>query len=218
MAAMKPPDSEEGVMNQPTSVMRRPLRVRLPAARITVAIIAAAGLAMPAVVSGAGPSASTVAAGASIARGIALSQLTTVQTALAYARCMRSHGVPKYPDPTTSGALPKESPQQLGVSNEQFQIAARDCQHLLPNVGGGPTPAALQQSWSDFLKFAQCMRRHGVSNWPDPTRYPAHPERPYFDLQRAGIDPNSPSISTRIHACLPLLHGTNPQHLGGGGS
>ncbi|MGH2851737.1 MAG: hypothetical protein ACRDLP_14110 [Solirubrobacteraceae bacterium] len=62
------------------------------------------------------------------------------------------------------------------------------------------------------------MRRHGAEGWPDPTRYPRHPDRPYFDLQRAGIDPNAPQITTKIRTCLPLLHGTNPQHLGGGGS
>ena len=143
----------------------------------------------------------------------ALSQSTNTQKALAYSRCMRSHGVSRYPDPASSGAIPKVSAQQLGVSGAQLQAAQRDCQHLVPN-GGQPTPAALQQSWTDFLKFAQCMRGHGVSSWPDPTRYPAHPDRPYFDLQRAGIDLNSPQISAKIHGCLPLLHGNNPQHLG----
>jgi hypothetical protein len=166
--------------------------------RVAAAVAAAAALAAPAVAS-------------------AGSQTTAVQQALAFSRCMRSHGVPKFPDPTSSGAIPKESLQQLGVSSSQLQAAQRACQRLLPN-GGQPTPAALQRSWSNFLRFAQCMRRHGVESWPDPTRYPRHPDRPYFDLQRAGIDPNAPKITTEIRACLPLLHGTNPQHLGAGGS
>jgi hypothetical protein len=128
---------------------------------------------------------------------------------------MRSHGVPNFPDPGGGGAVPKPSPQQLGVSNSRFQAAQAACRSVLPN-GGQPTRAALQQSWSDFRSFARCMRAHGVSTWPDPTRYPQHPERPTFDLQSAGIDPNAPQLTTRLHACVPLLHRVNPQRLGVG--
>jgi hypothetical protein len=62
------------------------------------------------------------------------------------------------------------------------------------------------------------MRAHGVANWPDPSRYPQHPERPTFALQSTGIDANAPLVVTRIHECEPLLHGNNPQRLGEGGS
>ena len=133
--------------------------------------------------------------------------------ALAVSRCMRSHGVPNFPDPGSTGETSKPTPQQLGVSSSQFQAAQAGCRSILPN-GGQPTRAALQQSWSDFRSFARCMRAHGVSSWPDPTRYPQHPERPTFDLQSAGIDPNAPQLTTKLHACVPLLHGTNPQRLG----
>ena len=176
-----------------------------PTVRSAAAIVATVALVLPVAVYGSSPSGHT-----------AMLSLSATQSALAFSRCMRSHGVPNFPDPASSGVIPKETPQQLGVSNSQFQTADRGCQHLLPN-GGQPTPGELRQSWSDFLKFAQCMRRHGVSNWPDPSRYPPHPERPYFDLQRAGIDPTAPQLSIKIHACLPLLHGNNPQRLGQGG-
>jgi hypothetical protein len=138
-----------------------------------------------------------------------------VSTALAFSRCMRSHGVRAFPDPASSGSIPKIPLQQLGVSSSQFQAAQSACNHLLPN-GGRPTPAALQQSWSDFRAFARCMRRHGDSSWPDPTPYPPHPERPTFDLQAAGIDPSSPEVMSKARECLPLLHGLNPQRLGTG--
>jgi hypothetical protein len=55
------------------------------------------------------------------------------------------------------------------------------------------------------------MRIHGVSNWPDPTSDPHHhPERPTFDLQSAGINPNTPQITDKIRECQPLLHGWDP--------
>ena len=128
---------------------------------------------------------------------------------------MRSHGVPNFPDPGSGGATSKATPQQLGVSSSHFQAAQTACRSVLPN-GGQPTHAALQQSWSDFRSFARCMRAHGVSSWPDPTRYPQHPERPTFDLQSAGIDANAPQLMPKLHACVPLLRGTNPQRLGMG--
>ncbi|HYW25990.1 MAG TPA: hypothetical protein VE953_17590 [Terriglobales bacterium] len=131
---------------------------------------------------------------------------------------MRSHGVPSFPDPAGAGGIPKETPQQLGVTSSQLQSAQSACMHLLPTAGSGPTSAELQQSWRDMGNFARCMRSHGVANWPDPTRYPQHPERPTFDLQSVGIDPNSPQMSTPIHECVPQLHGINPQHLGESGS
>jgi hypothetical protein len=134
--------------------------------------------------------------------------------ALAFSSCMRGHGIPGYPDPAGNGAVPKVSPQQAGVTAARFQDGRTACAHLLPNGGGGPTEAELQQSWSDFRAFARCMRTRGVAGWPDPTRYPPHPERPVFDLQDAGIDPHAPRLVAGEHACLPTLHGVNPQRLG----
>jgi hypothetical protein len=138
--------------------------------------------------------------------------------ALAFAGCMRAHAVSNYPDPASDGAIPKRTAAQLGVTMSRLESAQTACAHLLPNGGRGPTVGALQQSWNDFRTFARCMRSHGVANWPDPSRYPRHPERPTFDLQAAGVDPSSPRIDATARTCLPLLHGNNPQHLGGGGS
>jgi hypothetical protein len=135
--------------------------------------------------------------------------------ALAFSGCMRSHGVADYPDPSGSGVLVKETPQQLGVGSSRFQAAQSACIHLLPGAGQ-PTGTELRQSWGDFLSFARCMRRHGVPTWPDPSRYPQHPDRPTFELQTAGIDPNAPQLTPKIRACEPLLEGVNPQHLGQG--
>jgi hypothetical protein len=207
------------MMNRSTRVICR-ARLALPArARIAAAIIATAVIALPVGACSASPGsqvahlASTATHSSSPSNSLAAS--THENGALAFARCMRSHGVPNFPDPNSSGGFPKATLRQLAASNPHYQAAQRACAHLLPNGGSGPTQAQLQQSWSDELKFARCMRSHGVSNWPDPTRYPQHPDRPYFNLSAAGIDPNSPHIMTKIHKCLYLLHGNNPQHLGG---
>lgn len=122
--------------------------------------------------------------------------------AIAYSQCMRSHGVPDFPDPTSNG-IPKETAQQLGVSGSQYQAATQACGHLLPNGGGGPTQAEVQQEWTGMLDFARCMRAHGVPDWPDPIPYPQDPSRPTYILP-ASMRPTSQIVST-MYECQRLV-------------
>jgi hypothetical protein len=113
---------------------------------------------------------------------------------------MRSHGVPSFPDPDSSGRIPKETVRQLGISSSQYEAATQACGHLLPGGGnGGRTPAEVQRWWSGMLSFSRCMRSQGVSNWPDPTPYPQHPDEPTFEMP-AGLQP-SPRIVSKMRAC-----------------
>jgi hypothetical protein len=130
---------------------------------------------------------------------------------------MRSHGVPNFPDPSSSGGVPKETAQQLGVSSSQLQAALNACQHLLPDTGNiDDNPAALHRWWSQMLHFAQCMHSHGVPNWPDPSAYSQDPLRPTFNLHAAGIGfhpgaqpgniVNSPQIEAKVRQCQSVVH------------
>lgn len=132
--------------------------------------------------------------------------------ALAFSHCMRSHGLRDYPDPNSSGGIPKETPQQLGVSPSAFQVAQRACAHLLPS-SGGMTQVQKQQALRSYRDFTACMRSHGVGDWPDPTT--DSEGRAIFEIQ--GIDPDSQRISTDIQACRHLLTSasvTGPPHAG----
>jgi hypothetical protein len=199
------------MMNDSIRVMRRPRRAWPPAARTTAAIIAAAALALLAAACSGSPS-STGPGGSPNAGGSPNSQ-----SAVAYSHCMRSHGVPNFPDPSSSGGIPKETAQQLGVSSSQLQAAQNTCQHLLPNTGNiDDNPAALHQWWSQMLHFARCMHSHGVPNWPDPSPYPQDPVRPTFNLHAAGIGfhlgaqpgniVNSPQIEAKVRQCESVVH------------
>jgi hypothetical protein len=130
---------------------------------------------------------------------------------------MRSNGVPKYPDPASGGQLPKGSAQAFGVSDSQYQAAQRTCQHLLPTGGsfdeqaheciqaGDCPPALVQQMLTADRKFAQCMRSHGVPNWPDPTI--SDGGAPIFKVSAAGIthsQTHSPPMSNTIMQCSRL--------------
>jgi len=96
------------------------------------------------------------------------------QQPLAYAQCMRSHGVPNFPDPNSHGGFDLSSQVVNGVvqgvdqTSPQFISANKACQKLLPGGGQG-TPAQHRQQMSELLRLAQCMRAHGIPNFPDPT-------------------------------------------------
>jgi hypothetical protein len=125
---------------------------------------------------------------------------------------MRSQGVPNFPDPNGSGAIPKETTQQLGVSGSHYQTAQAACAHLLAN-SGGVSQTEIQQMMSGMRNFAGCMRSHGASNWPDPSTDRAG--YPVFYLQRT-IDASAPQIVTKIHVCQHLLPQSGSLSIPGG--
>jgi hypothetical protein len=189
----------------------RPGRSRPPTARIVAAIIAAAVLVLLAPACSRSPS-STGSGGSPGAGGS-----STAASAVAYSACMRTHGVPNYPDPDSNGNLPKGNAQDLGVSTSQFKATEQACRHLLPSSdttfnasliqclmnGDGDCPSALvQRALTEGRTFAQCMRNHGVPNWPDPTVDSTG--RPSFQTTASGISiasTRSPQMLSKIGLC-----------------
>jgi hypothetical protein len=129
---------------------------------------------------------------------------TNYQKAVAYAHCMRAHGAPRWPDPNSQGVFIST----LG-NRADFHAPAsanRACQRLLPN-GGVLTPAEQQKLVSAGLKFAACMRAHGIAGFPDSGRGPGvNPGQ----VQKLGIDPNSPQFRSAVRACLKPIPGALP--------
>jgi hypothetical protein len=212
---------------------RVPGRSKPRPGRILIAVIAAAGLALLAAACGGG-------AGTHVARlGSTTDQTSPSSTgsgdgtpasspsAVAYSACMRSHGVSKFPDPTDSGQLPKVGLQQLGVSNSRFQSAQRACRGLLPTGGSLPQrehecmqnhdcPQALvQQMMGADRELAQCMRAHGVPNFPDPVN--SGPGGPYFPISKAGISDaasHTPEFIAKLNQCGRLVGENAPESFG----
>jgi hypothetical protein len=195
-------------MNNSTRVLRRPRRACPRAARTAAAVMSTASLILlaGACSDGSSPPGS---GGPPNAGGPASST-----SAVSYSHCMRSRGVPDYPDPDGGGQLPKTSAQLLGISSSQFSEAQRACQRLLPASGGSLSatslqqchlagvcpPALVHQALEAGLKFAQCMRSHGVPNWPDPT---VNSEgEPLFNIRVPR--PAPPQVSSAINECERL--------------
>jgi hypothetical protein len=115
---------------------------------------------------------------------------------VAFAQCVRSHGVPSFPDPPNGHFLISSSVQ----SSPQFQSATQGCAHLLSgglSNGGGAGSAQT----SSLLAFAKCMQTHGVPSFPDPTANGA------IGIP-AGIDPNSPQFTNAWQECNSKLPGS----------
>ena len=108
----------------------------------------------------------TAACGAGSASSAGSAGRSNLQIAVGYANCMRSHGAPNWPDPNSQGQFLKTKTNSADF--EAPASAYKACLHLLPN--GGQLTAAQQQIVAPLmLKFADCMRSRGITNFPDPT-------------------------------------------------
>lgn len=96
---------------------------------------------------------------------------------LAFARCMRANGVPNFPDPSPGRGLEFKT-DGVDPAAPAFKAAQAKCQKLLgggfPGLGSTTHPSA--QTLAKLVKIAQCMRHHGVPQFPDPgTSIPSNP-------------------------------------------
>jgi hypothetical protein len=81
---------------------------------------------------------------------------------------MRSHGEPAFPDPGSQGAFSAtKSAADLNFSSPLFRAAQRACQKVLSS-GGVETPSQQEAVTAKAVEFAQCMRSHGLTTFPDP--------------------------------------------------
>lgn len=124
---------------------------------------------------------------------------------VAYSQCMRSHGVPNFPDPNSQGVIGGQASSGSGSGNQinpnspQYITAAKACQKL---ASGGTTPAAQSHQLAQALKYTNCMRTHGVPNFPDPTV--SNGQIKFSGAQGVG---RTPGFQTAMSKCSSLLAG-----------
>lgn len=138
------------------------------------------------------------------------------QDALRYAQCMRAHGVPNFPDPRAGGGFEFKA-GTIDRSSPAFRAAQAKCQSLMPagpaTAGSTTHPSA---EWlAKMVKAAQCMRRHGIAGFPDPTT--TVPSLNGFDgvisnidgvifVFPSSLDIQSPAFARAAKACGFPLH------------
>ena len=95
---------------------------------------------------------------------------STRAKAVRFAQCMRDNGVKQFPDPDASGTLTIDgvaNGSSVDPNSPTFDQALRACKDLQPAGFTGRKRSTTQQRAA--LKFAQCIRDHGVKDFPDPS-------------------------------------------------
>jgi len=118
-----------------------------------------------------------------------------------FAQCMRSHGI-DIPDPTPDGGIRVRVPKSIAPARmQQIDSGCRKSSGL--DKAMPPPSAAEQKQASDAaLKFARCMRSHGVE-MPDPQ---VGNGRIAIRIPR-GANPGSPRFKQAQQACQKLMPG-----------
>jgi hypothetical protein len=196
----------------------RPLTAAAALLGVALAIAGCGGSSSPGVAqlsSGKGPSSPGSESSGSPPQGSASPE----QAEVAFSKCMRTNGVPNFPDPTAGGGL--SLPAGMNPSSPAFKAAQAKCRKLLPG-GGPPGPGSSTnpppQTLARFLRIARCMRKNGVYDFPDPrTSVPSNP----FGSGGAGvisdiegvilvfpgtINQQSPAFTRAAAACAFPLH------------
>jgi hypothetical protein len=158
---------------------------------------AAAGLAavgLLTVACSASPASPGVASDPSSSASVSPSASSSGSGGLAFAACMRSHGVPNFPDPSSNGGTVITPSMGINTRSPQFISARNTCARLI----GGGTSASSPQNLAQELKYSKCMRAHGVPNFPDPSSNGA------ITGSSKGINPQSPTFQNAQRTCQKL--------------
>lgn len=143
--------------------------------------------------------------------------LSTEDAVLAYAECMRDHGV-DFQDPQF---LPDGSFAFRGVptADEATMNAANEaCQPILADVvsESHTDPQTVAENQDRALEFAACMRDHGI-DFPDPEASPSGD----VVISGSDFDPSDPDFQAALAECQSIFGGlggtTDGGYIGGGG-
>jgi hypothetical protein len=119
----------------------------------------------------------------------------------AYSACMRSHGVPTFPDPNSQGLVQVTPGMGIDPRSPAFTAAQQACQRL---SSGAPSSQPQRQTLQGERRFSTCMRDHGVPAFPDPD---AQGELTKEMMNAAGIDVSAPAVEAAARTCLPAADG-----------
>jgi hypothetical protein len=196
-------------------------RTTLTLAVLATAVLLVAGCGGSSSSPGVAHLASSTSSGADPAGGDSSSQesessASAQQKMVAFSHCMRTHGVPEFPEPSEGRLLVRSSDHNghvTGVNPQsaQFQAAGKACAKLSPKGGKPPSPAEQAKMQEQALKFSQCMRTHGVPNFPDPEfSHGVGGVGIRIGGKQGGpsrIDPRSPQFQAAQKACQSIMPG-----------
>ncbi len=125
---------------------------------------------------------------------------------------MRDHGVSGFPDPSTTQSGSNgfgidgynfNLPSTMITQSPAYESADKTCESAVdigPASGGAPNAAVLARARKAALAHAECMREHGVPNFPDP-KVTASGGGVSVGSGGGGISPRSPAFQQAQKAC-----------------
>jgi hypothetical protein len=144
----------------------------------------------------------------------------------AFAECMRENGIEGFQDPELDedgritfgrSAGDGDVDQAPGPGDlDEFEDAMQACRDLLPEgLGPGNISPEEEAAFQDaLLKYAQCMREHGI-DMPDPDFSEGGG---VIATGGDGVDPNDPEFQDADDACRHLIEDVGPEAAQEGGS
>jgi hypothetical protein len=125
---------------------------------------------------------------------------------VAFAACMRTHGLPNFPDPKAvrNGYGLTLGPETgIDPNSPQFKNAQQACRKLLPN-GGRQSSQERAKQLQVALSYAACVRSHGVPDFPDP-KVSSNGGIEIGPGPNSNLNPDSPQLNAAENACRHLL-------------
>jgi hypothetical protein len=114
--------------------------------------------------------------------------------------CARAHGDPTMPDPVIDSQGRAKFPPGTQAPSAATQQACQSIYNRLPAAARTDAPVDIQME----IKFAQCMRQQGLTDWPDPDASGAYPLPPDLITEKSG------PVWDRIKAAWDACKAFNP--------
>jgi hypothetical protein len=151
-------------------------------------------------------------AGASPSASASMSDADLLAIGKEVVQCMRDNGLPDMADPyVEAGKLKLAEADQAAMegkySDEQLESAREACQDVYDKVPQG----AIEQDGKDadvaapgpedipaLTQFAQCVREHGIAEWPDPN---SEGQFPVGGTSVEGKPSEIPGLEAAFEAC-----------------
>ncbi|MEU7575990.1 hypothetical protein AB0B50_00035 [Streptomyces sp. NPDC041068] len=138
--------------------------------------------------------------------------------ALAYSKCMRSNGVPDFPDPQQDSGGVKLVPGDDGAdpNSDAFKKAQEACKDKAPQGLGGAGGGGEALDSAKVAAWAKCLRKNGVPKFPDPE---INGSTMNIDLVSAGVNPQDSAFTKAMQTCQSKYPGGGVMFgpAGGGG-
>jgi hypothetical protein len=115
-------------------------------------------------------------------------------------RCARANGMPNLPDPQIDSNGRANFPNGTPEPPASVRRACQSIYDRLPPSARDDEEARPPADVQALLRFARCMREHGVADFPDPDAEGDFSVKP----GSTNLDPKSPGFERALQACRQL--------------